>query len=48
MKLKMQSQDMKSCNWEIINQAMQAGVPGLQEVVAAFMKQHYVHLFSNK
>jgi hypothetical protein len=38
MKLKMQCQELKSKDWEIIKQAKEAGVSGMDEVAAAFVK----------
>jgi hypothetical protein len=40
----MQKQQLKTKEWDIIRQAREAGVPGMDEVAAAFVKQHFAYL----
>jgi hypothetical protein len=44
MRLEMQRQELKTKEWDIIHQAKEAGVPGMDEVAAAFVKQHFAYL----
>jgi hypothetical protein len=44
MKLKIQCQELKSKDWEIVKQMKELGVPGMDEVVAAFVKEKCVYL----
>jgi hypothetical protein len=44
MRLDMQKQELKTNEWDIIRQANEAGVPGMDEVDAAFVKQHFSYL----
>jgi hypothetical protein len=41
LKMQMQMQDLKSNHWGNIKQAKEAGVPGVDEIAAAFVKQHF-------
>jgi hypothetical protein len=41
MRLEMQTQDLKTKEWAIIRQSKEAGVPGMDEVAAVFVKQHF-------
>jgi hypothetical protein len=43
-RLDMQRQELKTNEWDIIRQAKEAGVPGMYEVAAAFVKQHFAYL----
>jgi hypothetical protein len=43
-RLDMQRQELKTNEWDIILQAKEAGVPGMDEVAAAFVKQHCAYL----
>jgi hypothetical protein len=44
MRLDMQKQELKTKEWDIICQAKEAGVAGMDEVAAAFIKQHFAYL----
>jgi hypothetical protein len=44
MRLDMQRQELKTKEWDIIRQAKDAGVPGINEVAASFVKQHFAYL----
>jgi hypothetical protein len=44
MILDMQKQKLKWNEWDVILQAKEAGVPGMDEVAAAFVKQHFAYL----
>jgi hypothetical protein len=37
-------QEYKTKEWDIIHQAKEAGVPGMDKVAAAFVKQHFAYL----
>jgi hypothetical protein len=43
MRLDMQRQELKTKEWDIIRQANEAGVPGMEKVAAAFVKQHFAY-----
>jgi hypothetical protein len=45
IKMKMQYQELKSKYWEITKQVKEVGVPGMDEVAAAFVKEHDGCLF---
>jgi hypothetical protein len=44
MRLDMQRQELKTNESDIIRQAKEAGVPGMDKVTAAFVKQHFAYL----
>jgi hypothetical protein len=44
MRLHMQKQELKTKEWDIIRQAKEAGVPGMDEVAATFVKQQFAYL----
>jgi hypothetical protein len=44
MRLGMQKQELNTKGWDIICQSKEVGVPGMDEVAAAFFKQHFVYL----
>jgi hypothetical protein len=48
MRLDMQRQELKTKEWYIIRQAKEAGVPGMDEVAAAFVKKHFAYLLDTK
>jgi hypothetical protein len=44
MRLDMQIQELKTKEWDIIRQTKESGVPDMDEVAAAFVKQHFAYL----
>jgi hypothetical protein len=44
IRLDMQKQELKKKESDIIRQAKEAGVPGMDKVAAAFVKQHFAYL----
>jgi hypothetical protein len=45
MRLDMQKKKLNTNEWDIICQAKEVGVPGMDEVAAKFVKQHLAYLF---
>jgi hypothetical protein len=48
MRLKIQMQEIKLKDWDIIKQAKEAGVPGMEEIAASFVKKSFGHRFPTK
>jgi hypothetical protein len=45
MRLKIQMQELKSKDWDIIKHAKKAGVPCMEDIAAAYVKLQFGHLF---
>jgi hypothetical protein len=43
MRLDIQKQELKTNEWDITLQAKEVGVPGMDEVAVAFVKQHFAY-----
>jgi hypothetical protein len=49
MRLDMQKQEFKTKEWDIVRQAKEVGIPGMDKVAAVFVKHHVAYLLkSNK